>query len=89
MSAIPMPDPDARRQRIILRGDVPSPINIPTGCRSNPRCWLFEQLDRPDNCQTDDPQLRPVGARPDHGVACHYAERSREVLDASAKEKVG
>jgi len=89
MSAIPLPDPDARRQRIILRGDVPSPINIPGGCRFSPRCWLFEQLGRPANCETDDPQLRHSGQGADHTVACHYAEQSREVLDASVKEKVG
>jgi oligopeptide/dipeptide ABC transporter ATP-binding protein len=88
MSAIPLPDPDARRQRIILRGDVPSPINVPNGCRFHPRCWLYEQLGRPDNCATVDPHLRPIGGDPEHGVACHYGERSREVLDASAKERV-
>ena len=87
MSAIPLPDPDARRQRIILRGDVPSPINIPTGCRFHERCWLFEQLGQPADCQTIDPQLRPVGDRGEHTAACHYAERSREVLDARAKER--
>ncbi len=88
MSAIPMPDPDARRQRIILRGDVPSPINVPSGCRFHPRCWLYEQLGHPENCATDDPQLRDFGGAADHTVACHYAEKSREVLDASAKERV-
>ena len=88
MSAIPLPDPDARRQRIILRGDVPSPINVPPGCRFHPRCWLFEQLGGPDNCQTDDPQLDAVSGEAEHLAACHYAERSREVLDAAAKEKV-
>jgi len=88
MSAIPLPDPDARRQRIILRGDVPSPINLPTGCRFHPRCWLFEQLGRPDNCQTDDPILDGLDGDAEHLAACHYAERSREVLDATPKEKV-
>jgi peptide/nickel transport system ATP-binding protein len=88
MSAIPLPDPDARRQRIILRGDVPSPINVPAGCRFHPRCWLYEQLGEPENCRTVDPQLHPAGGDPEHGTACHYAERSREVLDATAKERV-
>jgi peptide/nickel transport system ATP-binding protein/oligopeptide transport system ATP-binding protein len=88
MSAIPLPDPDARRQRIILRGDVPSPINIPSGCRFHPRCWLFEQLGGPADCREVDPELHPVGDA-GHGAACHYAERSREVLDARAKERAG
>jgi oligopeptide transport system ATP-binding protein len=88
MSAIPLPDPDARRQRIILRGDVPSPINIPGGCRFRPRCWLYEQLDRPEKCEADDPQLRAFGADPDHTAACHFAEQSREVLATTSKEKV-
>jgi peptide/nickel transport system ATP-binding protein/oligopeptide transport system ATP-binding protein len=88
MSAIPLPDPDAPRQRIILRGDVPSPINVPTGCRFHTRCWLFEKLGQPENCKTMDPALHPAGGDPDHGAACHYADRSREVLDASVKERV-
>jgi peptide/nickel transport system ATP-binding protein/oligopeptide transport system ATP-binding protein len=88
MSAIPLPDPDARRQRIILRGDVPSPINVPPGCRFHPRCWLYEQLGKPENCRTVDPELRDFGGAPDHTAACHYAEQSREVLESSAKEKV-
>ncbi len=88
MSAIPRPDPDARRQRIILGGDVPSPVAIPTGCRFHPRCWLYEQLGQPENCRTADPELRQATPSFDQRVACHYAERSSEVLDAMPKEKV-
>ncbi|CAN5655690.1 dipeptide ABC transporter ATP-binding protein [soil metagenome] len=82
MSAIPMPDPELRRKRIILRGDVPSPINVPTGCRFHPRCPLYEVLSEPENCRADDPSLRTV--LQDHRAACHYAEESTEKLAASA-----
>ncbi len=78
MSAIPLPDPDAQRQRIILRGDVPSPINIPTGCRFHSRCWLYEELGQPEDCRTVDPTLRPVGSHASHTAACHHAEVSSE-----------
>ncbi|CAN5711889.1 dipeptide ABC transporter ATP-binding protein [soil metagenome] len=91
MSAIPLPDPNAPRQRIILRGDVPSPINIPGGCRFHPRCWLYEQLGKPEKCHTDDPSLRPLATSDpmaDHDAACHYAEKSRETLDAAEKERL-
>ncbi len=44
MSAIPVPDPELRRQRVILKGDVPSPVNPPSGCRFHPRCQLRQQL---------------------------------------------
>jgi oligopeptide transport system ATP-binding protein len=82
MSAIPMPDPETRRQRIILRGDVPSPINVPPGCRFHPRCPLYGVLSEPENCRTDDPSLRTV--LQDHRAACHYAEESTERMAASA-----
>jgi oligopeptide/dipeptide ABC transporter ATP-binding protein len=81
MSAIPLPDPDARRQRIILRGDVPSPVNIPDGCRFNPRCWLYDRLGEPEKCRTDDPDLHEVAY--DHTVACHFADQSRGMLETS------
>ena len=84
MSAIPLPDPHARRQRIILRGDVPSPVSIPSGCRFHPRCWLYERLGQPDDCQSIDPQLRSLGERGAHLAACHHAERSTETLKAEA-----
>ena len=74
LSAVPIPDPKAerRRKRVILTGDVPSPANPPSGCRFHTRCWLYERLGRPENCRTDDPELRLVGG--DHRAACHYAE---------------
>jgi peptide/nickel transport system ATP-binding protein len=88
MSAIPLPDPNVRRQRIILRGDVPSPINIPPGCRFHTRCWLYEQLGQPEDCRTLDPSLRQATAAAAQEVACHYAEQSTEVLASTSKEQV-
>jgi peptide/nickel transport system ATP-binding protein len=64
LSAVPVPDPTAKRQRIILSGDVPSPINPPSGCRFHTRCpFAF------DRCRAEEPLLRPVGAG--HVSACH------------------
>ncbi|MEO7118996.1 MAG: dipeptide ABC transporter ATP-binding protein, partial [Candidatus Limnocylindrales bacterium] len=79
MSAIPVPDPELRRKRIILRGDVPSPINPPSGCNFHPRCWLRARLDDPRECSEVVPELRDY--RLHHRVACHFAERSRQELD--------
>jgi oligopeptide transport system ATP-binding protein len=75
LSAIPLPDPKAerRRKRVILRGDVPSPMNPPAGCRFHNRCWLYQQLGRPERCRTEDPTLRIVGGT-QHAAACHFAE---------------
>lgn len=67
MSAIPIPNPRVRRKRMILPGDVPSPLNPPRGCRFHPRCPFA----RP-NCSEEEPLLREI--QPDHFVACHYAE---------------
>ena len=88
MSAIPLPDPDVRRERIILRGDVPSPINIPPGCRFHPRCWQYEKLGEPADCSSVDPELRHATPAADQRVACHYAEQSSEVLEVAPKETI-
>src|SRR5579875_444658 len=65
LSAVPVPDPTVRRDRIILRGDVPSPIRPPSGCRFHTRCpYVF------DRCRTEEPLLRPIGAPGQH-AACH------------------
>ncbi|MBC8508944.1 MAG: dipeptide ABC transporter ATP-binding protein [Anaerolineales bacterium] len=67
MSAIPIPDPTIKRERIILKGDVPSPLNPPSGCRFHPRCPFAQE-----DCAVDEPVLRELS--PEHTVACHYAE---------------
>lgn len=73
LSAIPLPDPDkeAKRQRIILEGDVPSPANPPSGCRFHPRCAYATDI-----CRSDEPEFRNLGTeiRPQM-VACHHAEQ--------------
>jgi oligopeptide/dipeptide ABC transporter ATP-binding protein len=73
LSAVPEPDPRARKPRVVLRGDVPSPANPPSGCRFHTRCWLREQLNRPIECETIDPEFREIAGG--HRVACHFAER--------------
>jgi peptide/nickel transport system ATP-binding protein/oligopeptide transport system ATP-binding protein len=70
MSAIPVPDPEIRRKRVILRGDVPSPVDPPSGCRFHPRCPLRASLGNPTICVTDVPELKDVGAG--HLAACHF-----------------
>jgi len=71
LSAIPIPDPELRRKRVILRGDVPSPVRPPSGCRFHPRCPLREQLGNPEICATTDPELISMQGS-DHAVACHF-----------------
>jgi oligopeptide/dipeptide ABC transporter ATP-binding protein len=63
-SAIPVPDPTLKRKRVILTGEVPSPVNPPSGCRFHPRCNSAMQV-----CQTQEPKLIDVGN--EHLVACH------------------
>jgi oligopeptide transport system ATP-binding protein len=76
LSAVPVPDPmtERRRKRVILKGDVPSPVNPPSGCRFHTRCWLYERLGKPENCREVDPPLRVLQG--DHLAACHYAEEA-------------
>jgi peptide/nickel transport system ATP-binding protein/oligopeptide transport system ATP-binding protein len=72
MSAIPIPDPALRRKRVILKGDVPSPVNPPSGCRFNPRCQLRADLGGPDICVTTVPPLIDLQTGVGHLAACHF-----------------
>ena len=72
LSAVPVPMPGAARQRVILRGDVPSPINPPKGCRFHTRCpYAF------DRCRVEEPLLRaiPTALEAGHTAACHLHDR--------------
>ncbi len=91
MSAIPVPDPTLQRKRIILEGDVPSPVNPPAGCTFHPRCWLRNHLDQPEICSSEVPVL--LDPSPGDGkeqlVSCHFRESSAVELEkASGVEKV-
>jgi oligopeptide/dipeptide ABC transporter ATP-binding protein len=82
LSAVPEPDPRVRKPRVVLRGDVPSPAAPPSGCRFHTRCWLREQLNRPIECETIDPEFREIAGG--HKVACHFAEKVNEESVAKA-----
>jgi peptide/nickel transport system ATP-binding protein len=64
LAAVPSPRPGAKRARLILAGDVPSPVNLPAGCAFHTRCPIAEAI-----CREATPELRPVGG--DHQLACH------------------
>jgi oligopeptide/dipeptide ABC transporter ATP-binding protein len=68
LSAVPVPDPERKVNRIVLPGDVPSPINPPSGCRFHPRCQYAT-----DVCSQKEPDWREL--KPGHFVACHHAEK--------------
>lgn len=68
MSAVPVPDPDHKTRRILLQGDVPSPVNPPSGCYFHPRCRYAKNV-----CKTEAPAYRDLGA--EHFVSCHLADQ--------------
>jgi oligopeptide/dipeptide ABC transporter ATP-binding protein len=76
LSAAPLPDPDVERarQRITLKGDVPSPINVPSGCPFRTRCWKAEEV-----CASIVPVLADI--EPGHQAACHFPERLESRID--------
>lgn len=81
LSAVPVPDPVGRddRQRIVLTGDPPSPVDIPPGCRFRDRCWKAQDI-----CATDDPALE-IRPGTDHEAACHFAEVAPVVAEPGAE----
>ncbi|MER5381376.1 dipeptide ABC transporter ATP-binding protein [Streptomyces sp. NPDC002688] len=90
MSAVPVPDPKrrgAKSERILLKGDVPSPIAPPSGCRFHTRCWKATQI-----CKTTEPPL--IELKPGQQVACHHPENAADqapqdvVLLSAAREAV-
>jgi oligopeptide/dipeptide ABC transporter ATP-binding protein len=69
LSAVPIPDPklERSRERIILKGDLPSPMNPPKGCVFNTRCWKAADI-----CRSEVPKLIEIS--PAHQIACHFPE---------------
>lgn len=67
LSAVPVPDPDYQRERIILKGDVPSPVNPPSGCYFHPRCPYMQPL-----CKEQEPAFMDSGG--EHFVSCHFSQ---------------
>jgi oligopeptide transport system ATP-binding protein len=67
LSAIPLPDPDRQADKKPLEGEIPSPVNPPSGCRFNTRCWLAEE-----RCRKEQPQFKEI--QDGHYVACHVME---------------
>ncbi|MDH5795347.1 MAG: ABC transporter ATP-binding protein [Candidatus Bathyarchaeota archaeon] len=65
IAAIPVPDPEVKKEEVLLKGDVPSPVDAPSGCRFHPRCPYVT-----DRCKTEEPLL--LRRKRDHFVACHY-----------------
>jgi oligopeptide/dipeptide ABC transporter ATP-binding protein len=79
LSAVPVPDPTVQRKRIILAGDVPSPIELPKGCRFHTRCpYAF------DRCRVEEPVLKEVA--PAHFVACHLRD-APSAIDRVAQQR--
>ncbi|WP_066945619.1 ABC transporter ATP-binding protein [Streptomyces lushanensis] len=89
LSAVPVPDPSrrgAKSDRILLKGDVPSPINPPSGCRFHTRCWKATEI-----CRTTEPPL--IQLAPGHQAACHHPEnaadqRPQDTVSVASRETI-
>jgi oligopeptide/dipeptide ABC transporter ATP-binding protein len=85
LSAVPVPDArvERARRRIVLKGDIPSPANPPSGCRFHTRCWLRERLGNPEICATTEPPLQAAagtGTAAGHVAACHFARELTDII---------
>lgn len=78
IAAIPVPDPDGRKVKVLAGGEVPSATNVPSGCRFHPRCPYAKQL-----CKEQEPELREV--EQEHYVACHYYQEAYGAYKAAAQ----
>jgi oligopeptide transport system ATP-binding protein len=97
LSAVPKIEAHDTADRLILEGEIPSPINPPSGCRFRTRCWLREQLGNPERCSTEEPLLAASPRALDVAVACHFpledgaasTTKSGRTAAATAKGKAG
>ena len=85
LSAVPKIEAHDTADRLILEGEIPSPISPPSGCRFRTRCWLREQLGNPERCATEEPALAASPRDLDVAVACHFPLED----GAAATTKVG
>jgi oligopeptide/dipeptide ABC transporter ATP-binding protein len=79
LSAVPIPDPAMRRERVLLKGDVPSPINPPSGCRFHTRCPFAQQI-----CTDQEPHFEPKDNNPAHLAACFFSD-TKAVEEVASK----
>lgn len=80
LAAVPVPDPNFRRTDPLPRGEIPSPINPPSGCRFHPRCPIAEDI-----CRQETPEMLPVAGHPHHKAACHLKTGTYQNLVTSEK----
>ena len=84
LSAVPIPKPGRRRERVVLQGDVPSPVDPPSGCTFHPRCPIAAEI-----CAERAPELRPTEADPGHLASCHLRTGDYRHLERERRKGAG
>ena len=84
LSAVPVAEPGRQRDRVVLQGDVPSPLNPPSGCAFHPRCPIAAEI-----CAERAPELRPTEADPGHLASCHLRTGDYRHLERERQEGAG